>query len=334
MGMTSETTHPFVEIESMLANPPVDGLFVTRVEPGSALAGVGVTAGDIVTAVGDEPFTDLRAYFQAMRPKDEGDATRTFAVRRRDGTEATVEVPTPLPRFHHCVVRSGTPAWDAKPDSDYEPDFSGLADGTGIWLRCSLEEERAGFERMILRRTDEGLDIDSLFRIGGKTDDGTWDYRTRARTTHRLDRVLSVSRTAFWEGSPGEEKEVGDVRVDPGAPPAITPYTIMILPLTMPLEEGARITVCMAGDGTGVVSSRCRIECTGRESVPVDGSTVDAWRFHWRHYGDYGEEERFYVSDDRRLVRVDWGANYGGCWAELVDETHVLDGAPEHVRVE
>ena len=69
--------------------------------------------------------------------------------------------------------------------------------------------------------------------------------------------------------------------------------------------------------------------------MKVDDEDVDAWCIVQRHYGldAYGGDERMYVTDDRRLVRVDWGPNYAGCWGEAVDPADVLDGVPDHVKL-
>jgi hypothetical protein len=355
--MTEMVENPFAEIEEMLASPAATGLFLTAFRPTCPLLEAGAEPGDIVTAVGETAVSELGGYLQAMQPQGEGDETRVLHVRKRDGSTMTCEVPTPLSGYGYCVVKAGESAWDQVADTPYEPDFSGLADGTEIWLRNSLGDERAGFERLILKRDGDLLEIDTLFRLGGDDPQaGAWDYRTRALSSHRLDRWLSVVRTAFWEGSPGEERLSGDVslgddgfwRGTHGQPdgtesPAefaavsshvMTPYTLMVLPLTMPLEEGACVNVVMVGDGSGVASSRRRIECTGKKTVTVDGAETEAWCFAWRHYGVVEGTELFYVSDDRRLVRVEWGPGYGYCNADLVDRERVLDGVPEHVTVE
>lgn len=355
--MTENIENPFADIEEMLASPAATGLFLTAFRPGCPLLERGAAPGDIVTAVGEAAVDSLGGYLQAMQPQGEDDKTRVLSVRKVDGTTTTFEVPTPLTGYGYCVVKAGESAWEQVPDTSYDPDFSGLEDGTEIWLRNSLGDELAGFERLLVKRRGDLLEIDTLFRLGGDDPQaGKWDYRTRALSTHRLDRWLSVVRTAFWEGSPGEEQMSGDVTLDDDgvwrgrhgqpdgtektaefpavSPHVMTPYTLMVLPLTMPLEKGASVTVVMVGDGSGVASSRRRIECTGRETVTVDGADVDTWCFAWHHYGEVEGTEKFYVSDDRRLVRVEWGPGYGNCNAELVEAEHVLDGVPEHVTVE
>jgi len=355
--MATQTENPFAHIEMLLAEPAADGMFLTFVTPGSPAAAVGFRPGDIVVAVGDTPTPDAKAFYGALQPQGEDDKARTLKVLKSDGAEAAVEVPLPFRGYSACVVKKGVRAWEDLPDTEYEPDFSALHDGAEIWLRNSLEEERAGFERILIRREGDVLHVDTLFRLGGEHEGESWDYRTHSVSRHRLNKWLSVTRTAFWEGAPGEEELRGDMalgedgmwrgrrgRPDGGEPeevefPAVagnvlTPYNVTILPLTMPLEKGARVTFCGAGEGTALVSSRERMECTGKTTVQVDGEEVSAWCFEWRHYGEYGESEKFYVTDDRKLVRIDWGPNYAGCWAENVPEANVVDGVPEHVKVE
>ncbi len=350
--MAPTTANPMAEVESLLANPGASGIFLTAVVDGSPIAAHGAEVGDIITTVGGESIEDLRGFLMAMQPQPEGETTRELDVRKGDGTDVTWTVEVPLKGYSHCVVKEGECAWEDIPDSDYEPDFSALADGVEIWLRNSFGDDRAGFERVLVAHDGDLLRLKTLFRIGDDDAEyGKWDYRTRGRSAHRFDRSMSTVETAFWEGSPGEEVLTGDVVLgDDGhwrgkhgekdvaipapADTGITPYTIMVLPLTMPLEEGASLTVNMCGEGTGFVTCRGRLRNCGREDVSVDGVTVSAWCFRQFHYGVYEEEERFYVSDDRRLVRVDWGPGYNNCTAELVDADHVLDGVAPHITVE
>jgi hypothetical protein len=349
--------NPFAELEAVLADPPADGMFLTWVAEDSPLAEAGVSARDTIVAVGDTAVGDKRAFYTAMQPEGPEDDTRSLTVRGLDGGERRVDVPTPLRGWSGCVVTKGKAAWTAEPDTGYEPDFSAFEGGAEILLRCSLEDERAGYEILRIRDAGDHLESETLFRIGGEGPDGsTWDYRTRGVSVHRKDHCLSLVRTAFWEGSPGAERLTGDVTLaDDGrwrgvhgkpdgttkevdfaavTPSSISAYGMTILPLTMPLEAGATLTFAVAGDGTGLVTARHRLVCDGKETVKVDGADVDAWRFTYHHYGEYGELERFYVTDDRRLARVDWGENYGGCWGESVAEDALLDGVPAHVTIE
>jgi len=249
-----------------------------------------------------------------------------------------------------CGVRQGVAAWDASPDPDDAFDASGLGEHGAIWLRNSLGKDRAGYEILTWRREGGLLRVEVHFALGG--DDGrggTWTYSTRALSTHRLERGLPVVRTAFHEmgalrgdarlgddGWRGERGGPDGTRVpleEPDAGPFATAYSTTLLPLTMPLREGARLTFVSAGDGVPIPLGRDRLECVGRGPVQVDGRTVEAWTFAQRHYGlgTYGGDERFHVTDDRRLVRIDWGPNYADCWAEAVARDDLMDGVPEHV---
>lgn len=354
--MTTEALNPFAEIESVLADPPATGMFVTFVTPGAPAEKAGLGAGDTVVAVGDVGDLTLQSFYQALQPTEEGDTSRLLKVRRPDGAKEEIGITVPLRGYSACPVIAGKCAWEDLPDTDYEPDFTGLTDGTEIWLRNSLGEERAGFERLLIKRDGDFIDVDTLFRLGGEHEGETWDYRTHSVARHRLDRFLSLVKTTFHEGSPGEEKlqgacELGDdgiwrgvrgtpdgkeepVEHRPVSLHGLNSYDVTLLPLTMPLAEGARVTYCAAGEGTGYVTGRGRMECTGKETVDIDGTQIEAWRFEQRHYGETGVSEKFYVTEDRVLVRIDWGPNYGGCWAVNVGKEHVLDGVPEHVKVE
>ncbi len=350
------TDNPFAAVEKRLMSPPVDGVMLTLVDPDSPLHSAGARPGDVIVALDGKGPPSLRALYECLRPAD--DATDALAATVRLSNGASVEASLPRDRrgFAACDVKRARTGWDDWPDGDHEPDLSAFADGTDLWWRNSLGGTPAGFEHARIRATDEHIEIDSLMWIGGKQPDGaTWSYRARGETKHRRDRWMSITRTAFWEGDPGDEVLKGDVHFDgerwtgvhgaaggrqedvgfpPFGGPAVTPYRVAFLALTMPLRQHAALTFYVAGDGTGRVTCRNRLICTGRAKVDVAGRSVDAWRFEWKHYGEYGGNELFFVTDDRRLVRIEWGPNYSGCVSEAVSADEVMVGAPAHIRME
>ncbi|MGE0433237.1 MAG: hypothetical protein AB7K09_13170 [Planctomycetota bacterium] len=355
----SDHDHPFADIERRLLNPPGDGLMITWTNPVTPPPG-DLRVGDLITAVNEAPIENRRAFYQAMRPAGDDDTTRRLTLNR-DGTSVVVETATQPRGYSICDVRRGQPAWDARPATSYEPVFDRLLGSREIWLRNSFEQTPAGFEVLRLTPGDRELTVDTLFRLGGVDDAGaeSWDYRTHSITTHRLDAQLSVTRTAFREGKPGKEKLLGDVRVDADgrtwrgthhhnatkvdqpvefvAPwRMLTGYTVTLLPMTMPLEEGASTIVVQCSDGIALPIARSRVECVGRREVMVGGQAVNAWCFAWRHYGmrPADEDERFYVDDERNMVRIEWGPDYGGCWCERVESREALGDLPAHVKVE
>lgn len=74
----------------------------------------------------------------------------------------------------------------------------------------------------------------------------------------------------------------------------------------------------------------------GRREIEMAGETVEAFGFAWRHYGARPPEddEHFYVSDDRRLLRVDWGPGSNGCWSEARARGEIFATIPEHLRID
>ncbi len=344
--------NPFADIEARLAEPSADGMFLLKIAEKGAHMEAGLRQGDIVVAVGGEPVTSHQSWMQAMQPQGEEDSGVRKLEVARGAERIGAEVPAGLRGLGVCWVKEGHPAWIAREDTDYEPDFSWFEKTPGIWLRNTLGEERAGYERLLMTCRGEYFDLDIAFALGGDAGEGkTWDYRTQSDSAHNYDRYLSVRRTEFHEagklvgrvalgednvwrgvrGSPEGEKEI-EV---PFLAPAITPYTSTLLPLTMPLADGACLNFVLAGDGSAVAAGRSRIECLGRRKTTVDGEEIEAWCFAWRHYGSRKDEEdeHYFVSDDRRLMRIDWGPNYGNCWCELVPEERVLEGVPEHVTL-
>ena len=344
--------HPFTAVETRLLSPPADGVMVTHVVPRSAFADAGVRAGDVVVAVGDSAAPDRPTFLRAFQPRNDGPPSVRLRILTVDGATRTLDTPLPLGGVSVCGVRAGVAAWEVLDDPPDAPDLSVFEQDGALWLRNSLGTARAGYEILVWRRAGDLLDLDVHFALGG--DDGhggAWRYVTRSRSTHRLERGLPVVRSAFWEmdvlrgdvaqeggtwrGVRGRPDGTTEPVERPATGPMTTAYTSTLLPLTMPLRTGARLTVVSANDGVPLPACRVRFVCTGRGTVRVDGADVDAWCIVQRHYGldSYGGDERFHVTDDRRLVRVDWGPNYADCWGELVPPGDVLDGAPPGVQL-
>jgi hypothetical protein len=343
--------NPLEDLEAILLNPPATGLCAVRVPESSAAAKAGLKQGDIILSVNGKSFKDRAEYYAAVRPGDAGPVEHTFEVQRAVGDVETLKFHGWPIAFKHCFVRKAEPAWTHVPDTEYEPDFSGLQGE--IWLKNSFGEEPAGFESLMFAVRGDMLEVKTLFRLGGEGEQA-WDYRTRGESLHRLQSGLPVTETAFWEGAPDKEKLKGEVKLQDGnwvgrhgnaegevrevsfaeEAPVCTAYTTTLLPLTMPLREGASLTFFLTHDGIGHAVERGRIECVGRRKTTVLGKEVEAWCFAWRHYGVGRDEddEKFWVSDDRKLVRIDWGPDYGGCWCELVEGKEALGKLP--VKVE
>jgi hypothetical protein len=294
----------------------------------------------------------MMAFYNAIRPQDEDDMERTITVVRRSGDREELVVPVQIQLGTYCSVQEGVPAWTDVPDYDGEPDFSAFSDGVEHWMRNSFGEERAGYERVrICHDGDDRFLVDVDFRLGGETEGGeTWDYITRGQSVHLRDKYLALRKSSFWEGRPekltgaielgddnvwrgihvrnGEEKSVEIPQV---VPQLLSSYTVTILPMTMPQEEGASLTYFHTYDGNGACSGRARLECVGKRTVTVCDEAVEAWGYAWRHYGTRApeEDEHFYVNDERKVVRIDWGPGYGGCWCDDAPKERVLADCPE-----
>jgi len=353
----TEGSHPFAKVEAMLQKPEADGVFVTLLRPGSPQEEAGVRLGDIITSISGESKPDFAAFYKAMQPEDKDDKNlRTLSVFR-DGVQLEIESPPTTRGISVCTVEKGVSAWAQVPDYTEEPDFSALRGGGEITMRNNFGEEPAGFELVEFKQRGELLDVEIVFRLGGgDKPENRWEYFTRSRSTHRLDKYLSAVSTAFWQGKPEKETLDGDVSLEkdgfwrgtrPGKNGAqekvevrattvsvITPYTGLLMALTMPLRKGASLTFMSMTDGSANLTGRDRLECTGKSTVKVDGRNIEAWCFALRHYGTDPDEhdEKFYVTDDRRLVRIDWGPNYGGCWTEAMPRDKIMKTVPKHVR--
>jgi hypothetical protein len=253
-------------------------------------------------------------------------------------------------------VEQGKPAWRDLDDSDYEPDYSIVGNDGELWLGTRFGDTPAGYERMSIRRLGEACEFDHLTWFGGEHEGNDWAYKVRVVSRHQLDRtltttamemvtgveqegqtrsVLELGADDVWRGTLTDRDGV-EMEVETAVPAraAINTYAVPLLATTLPLKAGARLTVPVITEGDGSVRSRTRVECIGRDRVTVDGVEREAWRFVWAHYGSPNGNEVFWISDDRRLVRIDWGPDYGGCWCEEIPKERVAEGIPAHVKVE
>lgn len=349
----------FSTLETWLLNPPCDGVLLTYVDPDSQFALAGLAKGIVVLTVDEAPVRDWTGFGRALLPREGARADRAVLTQSLDGIRRVVRLtagPTAwfgVPAASGCAVRAGEPGWEVLEDSDDAPDLKGLEDGAQIYLRANFGTTPAGFEALRLRHQDEHLLADLLVRLAQDAPDGGWDFRARLSTTHLLKRGLPAVRTRYHEGLPESERLRGDMHLEDGSwkgtrvgaddrlHEATVPqpcvwssvgYTAYLQALTMPQREGALLTYAVLAEGSGVVTRRQRLVCLGRSEVKVDGRDVPVWTYELRHYGAYGERERFHLTSDRRVARIDWGANYGGCWAEAVPRERLLDGVPERVR--
>lgn len=349
------SANPLEKVEQALLAPRATGVFVVEIVPGGGADQAGVEPADIVTAVGGTATPDVQAFLKAIQPVKDGPASRELQLVRPDGVRRKVLIPAGRAGLQGCSVAEGVCAWRPEPDSVYEPDFSAFARNSDLWLRTSFGEERAGYERVFIRRAGDIVTFDHLTHFGGEAGPGqTWTYRSQVISTHRLDRVLTTVAVESWAGTKEEGQEVARAELKDGrwrgekvspkgektaidvvaaVPEAINIYASPLLALTMPLHAGARLTFSELRESSAMLRSRSRLECLGKEDVKVDGKTVGAWCFAWRQYGQGNRFERFWVSEERRLVKIEWGENYGGCWCEEVKKADVAKGLPKHVKV-
>ncbi|MCC6739011.1 MAG: PDZ domain-containing protein [Planctomycetia bacterium] len=342
------------DLELALQSPRATGVFLVEVRPGSPAAAAGFAPGDIVTHAGGAPTPDLGAFLKAVQGGGKGDV-RLKGVRH-DGGAFEVEVAAGRIGVQGYAVQAGTCAWRTAPDCGDPPDLSAFAKPASWWFRTSFGTDRAGYERVHVSPSRGGVEFDHLTFFGGGEGKERWAYRAHVRSTHRLDAVLGTvavdcvfgtkeegqetARAALgpdgiWRGEAADSKgQKRAIEERPAAATALNTYSVPFLALTLPLRAGARRAFPELREGSAAVRCRSRLECLGREDVAVNGRTVPAWVFAWRHWGESPNFERFFVSDDRRLVRIEWGPDYAGCWCEAVTKAEAARGIPGHIRVE
>ncbi|MCE9583572.1 MAG: PDZ domain-containing protein [Planctomycetes bacterium] len=342
------------ELELALQSPRATGIFLVEVRPGSPAHGAGFAPGDIVTAIGGAATPDLTSFLKALQSA--GKAPVVVNATRPDGSPFTATIPSAPIGVQGYAVRFATCAWRAEPDCPDSPDFSAFEKDASWWLRSSFGTERAGYERIHVKRRGDRVEFDHHTHIGGGQGAQKWTYRTHVLSTHRLDAILSTTAMEQITGTPAEGQEktrlaLGldgswrgesidskgakkSIEERPSVAAALNTYSIPLLALTMPFRSGARRAFPEVRESSGQIRSRSRLECLGREEVAVNGKKIPAWCFAWRHWGEGANFERFWVSDHRCLVRIEWGPDYAGCWCEAVTEAEAGKGLPGHIRVE
>lgn len=342
------------ELELALQSPRATGIFLVEVRRGSPADHAGFAPGDIVTEVGGTPTPDLDSFLKALQA--DGKGALVLEGVRHNGAPFAVELPSGRIGVQGYAVKAGTCAWRTAPDCPDAPHWSAFSRDSSTWLRSSFGKEPAGFERMHVRRRGDTVEFDHLTHFGGGEGAEQWAYRAHVISTHRLDPILTTISMECEFGTKGKGQESNrlalgldgvwrgegvdgtgakkKIEEKPTVAAALNTYSVPMLALTMPLRAGARRAFPEVREGTGIVRSRSRLECLGREEVDVNGRRVPAWCFAWRHWGEGPNFERFYVSDQRRLVRIEWGPDYAGCWCEEVTKAEASKGIPKHIRVE
>jgi len=352
----SPTSAPFDGIERRLLRPRATGLFVTWVPEPPAAAGLAV--GDTLVSAHEQPLRsvhELRAAFQPIEGESE---PVPLGVVDAAGGARTLALPRG-PLDLGCVpVEANRPAWDERPDAGGEPDLAFVSARQELWFAARFGETPAGYERLRVEPLPDGAGfrLDHLTRLGGETDGHAWSWRIRVASSHGRDALLSTTRVECEHGTAGQgvtrtEIELDDARVWRGArlhpdgtrevierpmpvAAALPSYAVPLLAATMPLRAGARRTFPLLMEGDGTVRGRARLEVAGRDACRIDGLERDAWRVVWIHYGRPKGAETFWVTDDRRLVRIDWGEDYAGCWCEESTRERVAEELPDGVEPE
>ena len=345
----------YLEFESLLHAPARTGVLIQVVAAGGPADRAGVRLGDTLTQANGKPLRSLRDLIASLQPI-EGEGDVRFDIVAVDGTARVVTLPRGQAGLSGVGVEQGKPAWRDLPDSEYEPNFAVAGREGEIWLGTRFGDNPAGYERMLVSREGDEWAYNHLTWFGGEHEGHAWAYKILVVSRHLLDRTLTTTAIENISGTEEEgqtrstllladdnvwrgravDRSGNETTVETPVPSraAINSYAVPLLATTLPLEEGARITVPVITEGDGSIRSRTRIECTGRDLVRVDGLERQAWRFVWAHYGSPYGNEVFWLADDRRIVRIDWGPDYGGCWCEEVPRDRIAEGIPDHIGLE
>lgn len=343
------------DLELALQSPHATGLFLVDVRAGGPAEQAGLAPGDIVTELGGRPTPDMRALFEITG--DGGKEPRAMRGVKRGGAPFTVKVPPGRLGMSGYAVTAGACAWRLAPDATDPPDFSAFAKDSSTWVRTIFPEEGpAGYERVHVKRRGDLVVFDHLTFFGGGKAEQQWAFRSNAISTHRLDALLTTTavdsirgtkaegqaRTTIRLGDDGTWRGVAtsakgdrtEIEARPRAESALNIFAVPLLALTMPFRAGARRSFPELAESDGTVKARSRLDCLGRFDVAVGGAQVPAWCFAWKHWGEGDSFERFYVSDDRRLVRIEWGPHNGNCFCEAITKADAGRGIPKQIRVE
>jgi DNA-binding MarR family transcriptional regulator len=103
IGLVLAPAHVTISMRAAVGLPPVAGLLVRSVEPGSAAARAGLRPGDVLTAAGDRELRSSASLYAAACDAGTGPVELT-ALRGTGQIQVSIQLPVPLdgPSAHAC----------------------------------------------------------------------------------------------------------------------------------------------------------------------------------------------------------------------------------------
>lgn len=302
-------------IGPVLADPPVTGLLVFDVQPGSQSAAAGLVIGDVLTHYDGEALETTFQLTQLARKAAREKHRKIPVLARRGAKEIDGEFdPAPL-GVHLVGVKQGDGRTLWRPDTPYQPDLSGLQtqlNGGTAWQILKNGDKTVGWMRSRLVKYNDVL----VLRTQSRVLDANLDEKRDVVVSFVPNRYLSL-RTIQLKS---RDKTILDLRTNSGklegervgvpvsAPfpqDVISAYLASETASTMPRKAGA-CTRCSYLDAASLASAPfADICCLGGESVVEKGNEIPTFRYEQTVFGETTAE--FWIDDRRQLVKAVYG---------------------------
>jgi len=334
-------------VEQALAAPPVTGLLVKRVVPGSQAAHAGLEPGDILISLGGAALVDIDALHKA---KEAIETEADCIVRKADGTSRTVRFSQGALGIELLAIEKGKPktlppatvkALDFTPVWNVERD---------LWYIFLLDgKTQAGFEHALMRIEDKKLITrrEVAFDGGKRWGKNHFDVTVTMELRPRL-RPLSirfVSPLTSWESrgrlvtgkdrppswnvqlSGPEDAPPPATYALPAGLPLIPGYLVDTVACLLPRVEGSCFHFRALSDWDGKPGMATALICTGQEELEIQGERITAWKFEQRTLGGTVATTTW-VDAKGRMVKGD----YNGAVIVLSTKTKALAGLDKALK--
>ncbi len=341
-------------LERALLDPPATGLLVLRVENGSQAAERGIRVGDVLVSYDGTALADLDALRAAMGAATGKAAIPCVLVRAGDGKIEIDLVPGRIGVSLSPVVK-GQPPSPLPPETEFDFDFSTLADGKvhEEWLGFYLADStvKAGYEHATVRIEDGKLVVRREVAFDGAEQYGLqhFDVTVTAVAGARPipvalrfftpltkwvgegELVLREGGTRIWRMTsklPDQEAQTSE-SVSPDRLPLVPTYLVETLAAYLPRTAGTCFHFRPVEDGSGQLLFPSALFVVGEEEVTMpDATKVKAWRIEHRRLGGV-TAGTFWVDGEGRKVAADFG---GGARSYRSTKKAALEGVRPELK--
>ncbi len=340
-------------LDALYAKPPATGLLILRMNDDGQAAALGLLPGDILVSYDGQALTTSDG-LRALTSAHHGRSGLELIAMRGEQRVTVKAVGAPLGVFLAEVQRgvdSGKRARRAVPlpaATGARLDLTRLP-GKPIdaWHEFHFTATKVGFEHFTLSMVGDRLHCSECFAFTLESAGGLVHSRTVAEaTTEAQPRLLSAHGV-------GDAGSTTDVQVLDGpdglflvhtstapqadtAPPRTTTTRLiaprdlidlnLLFPLAtcMPRTLGACVHFSVFDERQGAILPIALLVERHEALELADGARVDAWAV--RLHGTRGPGWTTWVDDGGRILKNDFGPDYGGAWSTLSTKDAALAG--------